>query len=359
VHIWCGSTHTYPTCGWSRHAINHTAINGRQEDNSVSCDVVDGTTKELVQLVQMEHRLTVLEALVATLTRQAARLLWDPATQPNKFEAASDDAGGVGVLAGTPANLLALRAEHVALRTTLVTTACALTRATTARRKGSTSANPGKALLRAATDGQLGLIQELLHSKAVHVDQVGSGRSTALHMAVQQNRLLTVQLLLESKANINVQNGKQSTPLMVAAATAPGLVSTLLAAGADPNMLNAVKANAFTIASEAGHMHVAALLEPVTTSHVATVIPAPDGRSCHLCGEPIRVVNLTRIKARVDAGEEENQHIIDFVRSAAYQPLVDDARFHRATTTKSLRESFPVVFYVPIPSPAKSFLWKL
>jgi hypothetical protein len=126
----------------------------------------------------MEPRVSALEVHAAALAERAARLLWDPATQPNKYKATDDsEVLGGGADAGTPPALLALRAEHVRLRTELVTAAYTLTKLTTARRKGSTPVNPAKAFLRAATDGQLELITELLATGAVHVDQVGSGQS--------------------------------------------------------------------------------------------------------------------------------------------------------------------------------------
>ena len=62
---------------------------------------------------------------------------------------------------------------------------------------------------------------------------------------------------------------------------------------------------------------------------MATNAPSTDGRTCHICGENIHLYKLQMIKARVDAGDEDNQHVIDFVASPAYAPLIAEARFHR------------------------------
>ena len=159
-----------------------------------------------------------------------------------------------------------------------------------------------------------------------------------MHMAIQQRRMKCATMLLDARANPNARNSRLSTPLMVAAASAPALVKLLLESKADPDVVNATKATAYDVANELGHTEIASLLAPLTARHVATDAPSADGRFCHICGEKIHLYKLQLIKRRGDAGEEDNQHVRDFVASKAYGSLITEARFHRAINAKALRK---------------------
>lgn len=83
-----------------------------------------------------------------------------------------------------------------------------------------------------------------------------------LHLAVQGSQPEAVRLLLNNGAIVNAINGKRQTPLQIAVATGhAGIVSMLLAAGADTTPLVDIDADA------AAHVNIpAAVVESLRTS---------------------------------------------------------------------------------------------
>lgn len=80
----------------------------------------------------------------------------------------------------------------------------------------------------------------LLIEAGADVNAMSSDRETALSLAIRDNDIELIKMLLKAGANINLPfGGKQTTPLMLAASgSSAKIVKLLLKAGADINMLN-------------------------------------------------------------------------------------------------------------------------
>jgi hypothetical protein len=126
------------------------------------------------------------------------------------------------------------------------------------------------------------------------------------------------------------------------------VVALLLEANADPNLVNARKATAYDIGVEVGGAtsEVCKLLGPVSTSRADTAAAAVAGAAadpsgfpvCAVCGERVRNYNLSRIKHRVERGDERNPYVVAFAGSAAFAGLIAQSKYHRCYTTKALRK---------------------
>ncbi len=93
-----------------------------------------------------------------------------------------------------------------------------------------------------------------------------AGSSLDLHLAAKNGELSSVQRLIESGADVNVQDADGSTPLHYAASNGHGgTVNVLLNAGADPNILNKSDRSALQLAVQNGHNGTAEILRSVTT----------------------------------------------------------------------------------------------
>jgi ankyrin repeat protein len=85
---------------------------------------------------------------------------------------------------------------------------------------------------------------------------------TALHFAAQQSRTDAVKLLLGAGATVDPQDGFGNTPLWRAVFNSGGradTVSALLAAGADPGILNAAGASPQDLAQRMAATEIIAL----------------------------------------------------------------------------------------------------
>src|SRR5689334_22939053 len=90
-------------------------------------------------------------------------------------------------------------------------------------------------LIDAARNGNIAVVRALLQSR-VDVNATQPDGATALHWAVDRDRLDIADALLKAGARVNVDNDYGVTPLMLAAANGSGpVVERLLAAGANPN----------------------------------------------------------------------------------------------------------------------------
>ena len=92
-------------------------------------------------------------------------------------------------------------------------------------------------LLDAAAKGDDTAVGSLLDNGSIPLEVRDAHGSTPLLLASKNNRLSTVKLLLEKKANVNATSKLNATPLIAAASAGhAGVVRQLLAAGADRNM---------------------------------------------------------------------------------------------------------------------------
>jgi ankyrin repeat protein len=98
-------------------------------------------------------------------------------------------------------------------------------------------------------------------AEGVDVDAAGPDGATALHWAVQANRVEIVELLLEADADAAVPTRHGITPLSIAALDGnPVLVERLLGAGADPNETSAEGQSALMLAALNGRPEAIATL---------------------------------------------------------------------------------------------------
>ena len=143
------------------------------------------------------------------------------------------------------------------------------------------------------------------------------------------------------------------------------MVAELLAAGADPLATNAKKQRPREIAAYFGYTAAEAMLaaaeakatvvrdrqkatEAATRGEERCVAAVGDGgvgaarrytpRVCPECGEAVKLGRLRKIRARVEAGVEENAHVLEFASSAALKALGADATFHRSLDNRKLRK---------------------
>ena len=92
-----------------------------------------------------------------------------------------------------------------------------------------------KPFLQAANDGNIEELEKLL-SLGSNIDCIASDKSTALHYAVNANKIEAIHFLINNKASVDAKNNKGLTPLHMAANKGfdqPALA--LLEAGANPN----------------------------------------------------------------------------------------------------------------------------
>lgn len=92
----------------------------------------------------------------------------------------------------------------------------------------------------AAKDGYVHIAQELL-KRGIQVDNATKKGNTALHIASLAGQLDIIKLLIEYKADVNVQSSSGFTPLYMAAQeNHEACVRYLLAHGANQNLATEV-----------------------------------------------------------------------------------------------------------------------
>nr|AFI99112.1 ankyrin repeat protein Diego [Clytia hemisphaerica] len=99
-------------------------------------------------------------------------------------------------------------------------------------RTGRVTDEPDKdqrtALMWAALKGHMNVLKVLLGGKNVNINAVGINKQTALHMSCQTGNLECVQLLIQHKADVNMMDQQQHTPLFYACASGHGQIVTKL-----------------------------------------------------------------------------------------------------------------------------------
>ena len=118
------------------------------------------------------------------------------------------------------------------------------------------------ALMLASFNGHTASARLLLEAGAP-VDARDQIQRTALMYGCTGANLELVGLLIENKAEVNLVDGEESwTPLMFAAAEGQsGVVSLLLAAGADPHAKDVDGEDAALFARSKGHLETATIIE--------------------------------------------------------------------------------------------------
>ena len=116
-------------------------------------------------------------------------------------------------------------------------------------------------LMLAAINNQMALAQELI-DRGADVNRKGW---TPLHYAATRGHREMMRLLLENNAYIDSEAANGTTPLMMAAYSAPPLaVKLLLEEGADPTLVNHGNASALDLAEKAEHAQSAFYIRAFT-----------------------------------------------------------------------------------------------
>ncbi|XP_049938312.1 ankyrin-1-like [Schistocerca serialis cubense] len=131
-----------------------------------------------------------------------------------------------------------------------------------ARFRNLSAEEKAKRLIRAAQEGTVEELQELLSAGAdVGVRDKNVLRQTALHYAAAKGHVEVVKCLLEGGAEVDSRDTWQETPLHKAAYNGhTGVVQLLVASSADPNASNCCGCMPLHFAADRGHTETAAAL---------------------------------------------------------------------------------------------------
>jgi uncharacterized protein len=112
-------------------------------------------------------------------------------------------------------------------------------------------------LMMAALKGQVGLVRKLIARDA----DVNKPGWTPLHYAATAGNVEIIQILLDESAYIDAESPNRTTPLMMAARYgSTEAVRTLLEAGADPRLRNALGLTAIDFAQQANRRDAAEMI---------------------------------------------------------------------------------------------------
>jgi uncharacterized protein (TIGR02145 family) len=133
----------------------------------------------------------------------------------------------------------------------------------------SVTASASDALFTAASTGDVVTLQRLLDEKA-DINEIGSIHMTPLMVASYFGKSEIVKILLASHADINIQSGSGLTALMIASQKGHAeIVKMLLDAGAKKSLKSTSGTTALTYATEKGYEDVQSLLK---TSEMPDVV---------------------------------------------------------------------------------------
>jgi len=116
----------------------------------------------------------------------------------------------------------------------------------------------------ASRHNRIAICKILLQFQSTNVNHRNSRGGTPLHYACAalKDRIKCVQLLVESGANVNVQDHKKNTPLMVAAFFGKARIAEfLLEAGADLEVKNNEEKSAIDVADEKKQYEIKMMIE--------------------------------------------------------------------------------------------------
>jgi ankyrin repeat protein len=110
--------------------------------------------------------------------------------------------------------------------------------------------SPDAALRKAAQDGEITVVKELLEKGANVNARDDSGRTALLWVAPARDNSEMVKLLVAKGAEVNAADNAGETALMIASSQSnPGIVTALLEAGAEVNAQNKVGGTALMAAA--------------------------------------------------------------------------------------------------------------
>lgn len=117
-------------------------------------------------------------------------------------------------------------------------------------------------LIQAVSEGDFDQTKEILNSPAYLIDEVNEKSETPLLIAVHQNQIPIVKLLIDAGANINQQDVIQDSPYLYAGAQGRTeiLAYMLTHATPDQSVYNRFGGNALIPAAEKGHLDNVKLL---------------------------------------------------------------------------------------------------
>ena len=195
-----------------------------------------------------------------------------------------------------------------------------------------------RSLARCAREGDLGGLQDIIAMLSSDFDvnsPISKSKDTLLHASLSQNRMDVVHYLLNTFAdlNINASNEQGVTPLMVAVASCPKAVPTLLLLGADPRTrgLRNRKSVLDLASNEVKGMIQKAILE--REESLSKEVSAE--RLCPYCG--VQLKSKTRLDFMLNE-RNDNQYVNEFFATEACRLIATKPEYHVLTSKRHLKK---------------------
>lgn len=198
-------------------------------------------------------------------------------------------------------------------------------------------ARHGNSFARCAREGDLEGLQDAI-ARTCNFDvnsPISKSRDTLLHATLSQSRMDIVNYLLESFAEIdvNASNEQGVTPLMVAVASCPKAVPTLLAKGADP--LKRGLRNRKTVLDLASGECKELLKSVISQIEANAPKVTASNRCCPYCG--IELKSKTRLDYMLNE-KIDNQYVNSFFGTDACHIIATNPEYHVLTSKRHLKK---------------------
>jgi hypothetical protein len=195
----------------------------------------------------------------------------------------------------------------------------------------------GNPLARCAREGDLVGLQDAI-ARTINFDvnsPISKSRDTLLHATLSQNRIEIVNYLLEtfSAIDVNTSNEQGVTPLMVAVASCPKAVPTLLAKGADPCKRGL--RNRKTVLDLAHGESKALLHNAIRKIDASAPQCSTSNPCCPYCG--VQLKSRTRLDYMLNE-TIDNQYVKSFFGTEACRVIATNPEYHVLTSKRHLKK---------------------